>query len=188
MTYLASALSVIVLSSLGSGLLHAAENTCEQTGVNSPLVLHKDWIMMGWEKKKNAPEFIFANKMARYYNLKEPEGIYWDNFAPGEKQLFDNAVIYGANWEGLQAKAESVTHALTEGHSELIGDKVASTTIGFVGTITQKTGAIIPFNGRSQLGWQCDEGEWKIHQELNYAWVVKVQDIAHYYEAMKAGS
>lgn len=185
MTYIASALSLLLLSSLSSGLLQAAENACEQTGVNSPLVLHKHWIMKGWEKQKNAPEFIFENKMSRYYNLKDPKGIYWDNFAPGESQLFDDSSVYGANWEGLQANAETVTHALTEGFGELVGEKIASTAIGFVGTITQKNGGAIPFNGRSQLGWRCDNGNWKIHQELNYAWVVTEEEIAHYYKAGK---
>ena len=185
MTHFKSTLSLVLFFSLGSVQLQAAGHTCAQTGADSPLELHKHWIMKGWEKKVDSPEFIFATKMRRYYNLQDPTGIYWDNFAPGDNQLFDNAAIYGANWEGLQANAESVTHALTEGHSELVGDKVSSTTIGFVGTITQKSGGVIPFNGRSQLGWKCDAGEWKIHQELNYAWVVEAQEIAHYYDAMK---
>ncbi|GAA0224384.1 hypothetical protein [Marinomonas primoryensis] len=126
--------------------------------------------------------------MNHYYDLKSPAGVFYDNFAPGENLLFDNAAIYGANWEGLQAGAESVTHALTGGRSELIGAHVASTTLGFVGTITKKVGDVIPFDGRSQLGWQCDAGQWKIRQELNCAWMVTEEEIAHYYDAMMVGN
>lgn len=187
MNYLATTLSLVLCSALVAGGVQAAEISCAQTGVNAPLALHKHWIMEGWEKRKNDAEFVFAKKMARYYDLNNPAGIFWDNFAPGKTQLFDNASVYGANWEGLQANAESVRHALTEGHSELIGDKVASTTLGFVGTLTPKSGDVIAFNARSQLGWQCIAGEWKIRQELNYAWVVKPEDIASYYQAMEEG-
>jgi hypothetical protein len=48
--------------------------------------------------------------------------------------------------------------------------------------ITRLNGEVVAFDGRSQLGWVCTEGAWKIRQELNYAWVVKPEDIAHYYQ------
>ena len=158
---------------------------CAQTGADAPLEMHKHWIMEGWEKRIGDPDFVFADKMARYYDLEDPTGVFYDNFAPGDSQLFDNGAVYGANWEGLQAGAKSVLHALTEGHSELLGERISSTTIGFVGTIDRFDGTVIPFNGRSQLGWECDNGEWKIRQELNYAWIVEGETIQHYYDTLK---
>ena len=158
---------------------------CASSGADAPLALHKHWIMEGWEKREGDAEFVFADKMARYYDLENPAGVFYDNFAPGESQLFDNGAIYGANWEGLQAGARSVLHALTEGHSELLGQRISSTTLGFVGTIDRLDGSVIPFKGRSQLGWECDEGAWKIRQELNYAWIVEADTIQAYYDALK---
>tara|TARA_B100000378_G_scaffold277530_1_gene278077 strand:+ start:1056 stop:1619 length:564 start_codon:yes stop_codon:yes gene_type:complete len=158
---------------------------CATSGEDAPLALHKHWIMEGWEKREGDPDFVFAEKMARYYDLEDPVGVFYDNFAPGAIQLFENSAVYGANWEGLQADAKSVRHALTEGHSELLGERVSSTTIGFVGTLTRLDGTVLPFNGRSQLGWACDDGKWKIRQELNYAWVVEAADIQHYYDALE---
>lgn len=176
----------LLLSTLMLASLVKAEESCAQTGPNAPLALHQHWIMEGWEKRQGDPEFVFTRKMGRYYDLEQPSGIFYDNFAPGETQLFDNALVYGQNWEGLQAQATSVIHALTEGHSQLLAGDVASTTLGFVGTIDPNLDSQLPFKGRSQLGWECDLGEWKIRQELNYAWVVEAADIAHYYDALQA--
>ena len=72
-------------------------------------------------------------------------------------------------------------HALTDANDMLVGDGVASTTLGFVGTIDRLDGEVIAFDGRSQLGWACKDGAWKIRHELNYAWVVDPEEIAHHY-------
>lgn len=160
----------------------AAAATCPADGDASPLALHKSWILEGWERREGDPAFVFAEKMKRYYDLTAPRGVFYDNFAPGPSQLFDNSAVYGANWQDLQNKARSVRHALTEGHDQIVSDKVASTTIGFVGTLTRLDGGVLAFNGRSQLGWACTDDGWKIRQELNYAWPVKPEEIAPYYQ------
>ena len=77
-------------------------------------------------------------------------------------------------------------HGLTEGHDEIVGDKVASTTLGFVGLIDRLDGDVIAFDGRSQLGWVCDSGEWKIRHELNYAGVVEPEEIAPFLDQPEA--
>ncbi len=59
-----------------------------------------------------------------------------------------------------------------------MGSDVASTTLGFVGRIDRLDGQVIAFDGRSQLGWACVEGAWKIKHELNYAWIVEPEAIA----------
>lgn len=159
-----------------------AAQTCPQQGDNAPMALHEAWIMEGWERNEGDPQFVFAEKMKRYYDLENPEGVFYDNFAPGETQLFDNAAVYGANWEDLQNGVRSVLHALTGGNDHLVSGSVASTTLGFVGRIDRLDGDVIAFDGRSQLGWTCTEGAWKIRHELNYAWVVEPEEIAPYYQ------
>ncbi|MBD9544388.1 hypothetical protein IB276_33645 [Ensifer sp. ENS04] len=155
----------------------ARDAACPQQGDKAPLSLHKSWIMTGWERHEGDPRFVFAEKMRAYYDLENTTGVFYDNFAPGEKQLFRNAARYGANWEDLQNAARSVAHGLTDGHDEIIGDSVASTTLGFVGRIERLDGKVIAFDGRSQLGWQCVKGAWKIRHELNYAWTVEPKTI-----------
>ncbi len=77
------------------------------------------------------PSFVFSQKLNRYYDLKDTKGVFYDNFAPGDAQLFDNSARYGANWEALQNAARSVRHGLTGGHDAMVGDTVASTTAWF---------------------------------------------------------
>jgi hypothetical protein len=153
--------------------------TCPKDGADAPGALHADWIMEGWERREGDPAFVFAEKMRRFYDLENTEGVFFDNFAPGETQLFDDAAVYGANWEDLQNGARSVLHGVTEANEAIVGDTVASTTLGFVGRIDRLDGEVIAFDGRSQLGWACTTDGWKIRHELNYAWVVEPDTIAN---------
>ncbi|HEV7292289.1 MAG TPA: hypothetical protein VGN79_08200 [Devosia sp.] len=150
---------------------------CPANGAGSPLALHEEWIMEGWERREGDPAFDFVSRMGKYYDLEDSQGTYWDNFAPGDTQLFDDASIYGANWEDLQNGARSVQHGITAGNDAIVGDNVASTTLGFVGRLERLTDEVLAFDARSQLGWACVDGEWKIKHEMNYAWVVEPESI-----------
>lgn len=174
-TMLLACLSLLSFSS-------ALAQVCPREGPDSPLTLHKSWILEGWERREGDPDFVFADKMRRYYDIENPAGVFYDNFAPGETQLFRDGAVYGSSFQGLQNAARSVFHALTEANDEIVGDQVASTTLGFVGIIDQLDGEVIPFDARSQLGWACDNGEWKIRHELNYAEVVAEADVAPFFE------
>ena len=181
----ASSAMVAVVLGTASPVL-AQDNACPQGGPDAPLALHTDWIMDGWERREGDPDFVFTDKMARYYDLEDPAGVFYDNFAPGETQLFRNGARYGANWEDLQNAARSIRHGLTDGHEQMVDDNVASTTLGFVGLIDRLDGEEIAFDGRSQLGWECDDGAWKIRHELNYAWVGEPEEIAPFLKQPKA--
>lgn len=167
-------LTSIVLLASGTSLF---AQTCAQSGPNAPGALHADYMMEGWERREGDPAFIFAEKMNRYYDLNAPDGVFYDNFAPGQTQLFRDASVYGANWEGLQNAARSILHGLTDANDAVVGETVASTTLGFVWLIDRLDGEVIAFDGRSQLGWVCTDGAWKIKHELNYAWVVAPEEI-----------
>ncbi|CAN7608461.1 hypothetical protein LJR255_004502 [Pararhizobium sp. LjRoot255] len=173
MTYLKIMLVAGVIVGALAGQVAAQDAACPQVGDQAPLTLHKNWIMTGWERHEGDPNFVFSEKMSEYYDLENTDGVFYDNFAPGETQLFRDAARYGANWEDLQNAARSVFHGLTEGHDAIVSDSIASTTLGFVGRINRLDGKIIAFDGRSQLGWQCVKGVWKIRHEMNYAWIVE---------------
>lgn len=133
--------------------------------------------MSGWERREGDPLYDFVQKLGKFYDLSDTSGVFWDNFAPGNTQLFHDAVRYGANWKGLQDAARSVRHALTDQGDTIVGDNIASTTLGFVGRLERLTGEVTAFEARSQLGWKCVNGNWKIHHELNYAWTVEPKSI-----------
>lgn len=170
-------LAATVILTSGTSVLAQDQDLCPTAGEASPLALHEEWIMEGWERRDGDPLFDFARKMGKYYDLENPEGIYWDNFAPGNTQLFDDALAYGTNWEDLQNSALTVQHGITDGNNVIIGDDVASTTLGFVGRLERLSGEVLAFDARSQLGWACVKGNWKIKHELNYAWVVEPESI-----------
>jgi len=170
-------LAAIALSGFGSSAFAQDAAGCPQEGPGSPLALHEEWIMEGWERREGDPAFVFTEKMGKYYDLENPSGVYWDNFAPGATQLFNDAKVYGANWEDLQNEARSVLHGMTDGHNAVVGDKVASSAVGFVGRLERLDGNVVAFDARSQLGWSCVDGDWKIKHELNYAWEVEPETI-----------
>lgn len=170
-------LAVIALSGFGGSAFAQDSATCPQEGPGSPLALHEEWIMEGWERREGDPAFVFTDKMGKYYDLEDAAGIYWDNYAPGDTQLFTDAGAYGANWEDLQNGARSVLHGMTQGHHVVVGDKVASSAVGFVGRLEQLDDTVVAFDARSQLGWACVNGTWKIKHELNYAWEVEPETI-----------
>lgn len=162
-------LFALAVASLSAPVLAQDAATCPQEGPASPLALHEEWIMEGWERREGDPAFVFTEKMGKFYDVEDPSGIYWDNFAPGDKQLFTDAVVYGANWRDLQNGARSVLHGMTDVHDAVVGDRVASSAVGFVGRLERLDGNVVAFDARSQLGWACVDGAWKIKHEINYA-------------------
>lgn len=160
----------------------AQQTACARTGPASPLELHTAWILDGWELREGDPAFVFKHEMDRYYDLENPAGVFYDNFAPNGAPTFDNAAEYGANWEAPVNSSRSIRHALTGHNQQLVGDTVASTTLGFVGDITRLSGERITFDARSQLGWECAAGEWVIRHELNSAWVVEPEAVAPFFQ------
>ncbi|MBD8555085.1 hypothetical protein IFT84_11170 [Rhizobium sp. CFBP 8762] len=167
--------AVLVISALVPPV-SANATSCQQEGANAPLALHKEWIMKGWERDEGDSAYDFANKLGKFYDLNNTKGVFWDNFAPGDTQLFNDAARYGDNWKSLQDAARSVRHGIRDGDA-LVGDDVASTTLGFVGRLERLTGEVIAFDARSQLAWTCVDGAWKIRHEINYAWVVEPKSI-----------
>lgn len=170
-------LATIAFTTLAAPVLAQGEAACPQYGPNAPLALHEEWIMQGWERHEGDPAFVFSKEMTKFYDLENPQGIFWDNFAPGDTQLFTDASVYGANWEGHVNASRSIRHGMTNATNAVVGRDTASSAIGFVGRIESLEGKVVGFDARSQLGWSCVEGVWKIKHELNYAWIVEPETI-----------
>jgi hypothetical protein len=177
MNIMKSAFVLAAVAGLVSPAIAQDEMQCPQEGANAPLALHEQWIMEGWERHKGDPAFVFTDEMAKFYDLENTEGVYWDNFAPGATQLFTDALVYGRNWEDHVNASRSIRHGMTNAHHAIVGETTASSTVGFVGRIEPMEGDVVAFDTRSQLGWACVKGTWKIKHELNYAWVVEPQSI-----------
>ncbi len=182
MTLLTTIRAAILTTAALAGPALAQDAACPQDGPDAPLELHKAWIMEGWERREGDPDFVFAEEMDRYYDLVDTAGVFYDNYAPGEVQIFDDSVEYGTNWEATVNSRRSILHALTGHEGQVVGDTEASTTLGFVGDITTSEGEHLPFDARSQLGWECAGGGWVIRHEMNYAWDASLEEIASFFE------
>ncbi|MCS6760544.1 MAG: hypothetical protein MO852_17645 [Candidatus Devosia euplotis] len=96
--------------------------------------------MEGWERHEGDPTFVFTEEMGKFYDLKNTEGVYWDNFAPGNKQLFSDALEYGQNLEDHVNASRSIRHGMTDVNEAVVGQDTASSAIGFVGRIEPMDG------------------------------------------------
>jgi hypothetical protein len=154
--------------------------SCPADGQNGPVMLHETWILDGWERAPGDPAFVFAEKLARYYDLEGP-GVFYDDLAPDGKTA-RRAIDYGALWEGPFNNMRSAHHAISDGPDAIIGNSVASTTLEFVARLEARDGAVTAIRDRSQLGWQCDGNRWVIRHEHNSARVVTEAEIAPYFQ------
>ena len=173
-------LALISVTTLGAMPASAQDKVCATTGTEAPLERHKAWVLQGWERHVGDAPFDFAKKMNRFYDLVDTRGVFYDNLSPNGAPIFDSSIKYGRNWEASVNGSRTILHALTGHNGQLVGDGIASTTLGFVGDITRLSGARIFFDARSQLGWTCTGGEWVIRHELNYAWNVPQKAVAPY--------
>lgn len=86
-----------VISTAAFGQSETAQS-CPADGQNGPSILHETWILDGWERAPGDPAFVFAEKLARYYDLEGP-GVFYDDLAPDGKTA-RRAIDYGAMWKG----------------------------------------------------------------------------------------
>lgn len=181
-TFKAAAWAVMLAGLTGAIPAVAQDGACPQAGPNAPLALHKAWVLEGWERRAGDPPFDFVKEMDRYYDLVDTKGVFYDNLSPNGAPTFTSSIAYGRNWEATVNSSRTILHALTDHNEQLVGDRTASTTLGFVGDIKRLSGERITFDARSQLGWACAAKGWVIRHEMNYAWTVKPEAIAPYFE------
>lgn len=155
------------------------QKACPKDGVNSPAELHRAWIMEGWEKKPgDKKRFAFDKKLGRFYDLDAP-GVFYDDFAPDFETAYTPAQ-YGQFWEGPFNAMRSALHGLHDEPQAIVGDRVASSTLGFVGRLEARNGEITAIKSRSQLGWECSDGRWVIRHEHNSSQIVPEDEIKAY--------
>lgn len=159
-----------------------AQPVCPSEGPDSPAELHRTWILEGWDRTEGDPEFVFAEKLAKYYEL-DASGVYYDDLAPGQKTVYTPAA-YGGMWEGPFNSMRSAKHGISDEVDAIVGDRVASTTLEFVARLEGRDGNISAIFDRSQLGWEClDEGRWVIRHEHNSSREATVEEIAGFLPA-----
>lgn len=144
-------------------------SNCRATGKDSVAELHRDWLMIGWERDAGDPDFSFRNDLGKYYDFTSNDLSLFDDFDP-KLQVRKTAEDYGKIWHALVPNFKSVHHKITEQPSPIaVGPGYSHSVMEFVFEVTPKKGEVMHLISRSSILWRCDADGWKIFKEHNSA-------------------
>ena len=142
---------------------------CPTTGKNSVAELHRDWLMIGWERDAGDPAFNFKQDLGKYYDFNRKDLNLFDDFDP-ELKVRHTAEDYGKVWYGLVPNFKSVHHKVTEGPNVIAaGPSYSHSVMEFVFEVTPNKGDVVHLVSRTSILWRCGPDGWKIFKEHNSA-------------------
>jgi ketosteroid isomerase-like protein len=168
--------ALLVMSSAGPGaqsrpapLSTEVQSNCAATGKDGVADLHRDWLMLGWERDAGDPDFNFRTDLGRYYDFTRSDLSLFDDFDPKLK-VRNTADDYGSIWYQFVPTFKSVHHKITEQPSPVaVGPGYSHSVLEFVFEVTPKQGVVMYLVSRSSILWRCSADGWKIYREHNSA-------------------
>lgn len=140
--------------------------TCATSGDASVAALHRDWILVGWEKKAGDGPLNFREKLGKYYDWSSDDVMLYDDFDP-EHRVTRSPAAYGAIWEPSFSSLRTAHHRLSIRPSVVASDGLAASTLQFVARLEAGDGAVTGIRTLSTLVWRCTGEGWKIVREHN---------------------
>lgn len=165
------ALAVIALTPAA-----ARAAACPAAGPASPGALHRDWILVGWEKRVGAPPFDFAQKLGRFYDWSSKDVVLYDDLSP-QHRVAHSAAEYGAIWTPIFRAQRQVHHTVLDGPDVVASADLATSTLEFGARLEGPDGKISGIRDRSTLVWHCTDGGWRIVREHNSSYGVSPADL-----------
>jgi ketosteroid isomerase-like protein len=165
------------LALCSAGLLMAASTAvAQQTApardvTQAVSALHREWILVGWEKKEGDGPFDFRSKLGRFYELGARDLMLYDDFEP-QRRVARSADQYGGFWTGPFTSLKSAKHAVVDAPSTLVSGDLASSTLEFTARLEAPDGKITAIRTRSSLTWRLSDAQWKIVREHNSSTVI----------------
>jgi ketosteroid isomerase-like protein len=156
---------------LASSMSFAAQvrTDCASSGKEGVAQLHRDWLMIGWERNDGDPDFNFRKDLGKYYDFNSRDLNLFDDFDP-ELAVRHSADDYGKVWYRLVPKFKSVHHKITEQPGVVaVGPGYSHSVMEFVFEVTPKQGNKMHLISRSSILWRCTADGWKIFKEHNSA-------------------
>jgi hypothetical protein len=142
---------------------------CASAGKEGVAQLHRDWLMIGWERDDGDPDFNFRQDLGKYYDFSSKDLSLFDDFDP-ELKVRHTADDYGKVWYGLVPKFKSVHHKITEQPGVIaVGPGYSHSVMEFVFEVTPKQGDATYLISRTSILWRCTADGWKIFKEHNSA-------------------
>ena len=146
-----------------------APTNCASTGKDGVAELHRDWLMIGWERNNGDPDFNFRIDLGRYYDFTRNDLSLFDDFDP-KLQARNTADGYGSIWYQFVPTFKSVHHKITEQPRPIaVGPLYSHSILEFVFEVTPKKGDVMYLVSRSSILWRCGPDGWKIYREHNSA-------------------
>lgn len=162
----------VILTAAGA----AEARECAASGAASPAELHREWIMVGWEKHVGDAPFDFREKLGLFYDWSGSDVLLYDDLAPG-RQMAKSAAAYGEMWTPIFSSQREVRHSVVDGPDALVGGELATSTLEFAARLEGPDGAVNGIRDRSTLAWRCGAEGWKIVREHNSSYPVDRAEI-----------
>lgn len=149
---------------------------CPADGAASVTALHREWILVGWEKQAGDPPFDFKARLGKYYDWSATDMLLYDDFDPQYRVAKDPAE-YGAIWTPPFTALKSARHAVIDGPDIVAGDGMVASTLEFAARLEEADGKVTGIRTRSSLVWRCSADGWKIVREHNSSRVIRNAEI-----------
>ncbi|MQY46199.1 hypothetical protein GAO09_09065 [Rhizobiales bacterium RZME27] len=173
---------LLAVASLG-GLVVAAHaksedrtEGCAASGAASPGELHREWIMVGWEKHRGDPPFDFRDRLGRFYHWDSDDIRLYDNFDP-QHRVARSASEWSEIWTGPFAALVEARHSVVDAPAVIDGGNLSATTLEFAARLETADGEIVGNRARTSLVWQCTTDGWKIIREHTSVRLVSREEI-----------
>jgi ketosteroid isomerase-like protein len=140
---------------------------CAASGATSVPHLHKEWILVGWDKPVVGQSWDFREKLGKYYDWEARDVMLYDDMAP-DFRIARSPEEYRALWEPSFQALRRANHLVLNGPETVVGDELATSTLEFAGRLEPaESQPIVSIRTRSTLVWRCTSDGWKIIREHN---------------------
>jgi ketosteroid isomerase-like protein len=147
--------------------------------------LHRDWILIGWEKKEGDGPFDFRARFGKFYDFASPDVVLYDDFDP-QYRVARSAMGYGDIWTQPFTQLRSAQHGVIDGPEVIAGADLATSTLEFAAALTAADGKVTGIRARSTLVWRRSGSEWRIVREHNSSRVVPTPEVQAFLRAVPA--
>lgn len=133
--------------------------------------LHRDWILVGWERKAGDGQLDFRKKLGKYYNWNADDIILYDDFDP-KRRVVRSAHDYGKIWEPLFSALSTARHRVLEGPFVIVSGDLAASTLEFAARLETRDGKVTGIRTFTSFVWRLTNEGWKIVREHNSSTVI----------------
>lgn len=103
---------------------------CPTSGANSVPELHKEWILVGWDKPVAGQSWDFREKLGKYYDWEANDVVLNDDMSP-DFRIARSPEEYRALWELSFQALRRAHHLVLNGPEAIVGEKLSTSTMEF---------------------------------------------------------